>query len=168
METVSVQIRRLEPTDADAALFQEIRLEALGKASEAFGSTFEREAGQPLSWFRNRLTTSTMFGAFDGPEIVGMAGLLVGEGQKEAHKGRLISMYVCPKARRIGVGQQLVEAVVTEARQRVELVQLSVVHGNEDARRLYLRLGFQEYGLEKKALKQDGQYYDEVLMAKVL
>jgi ribosomal protein S18 acetylase RimI-like enzyme len=168
MNTAHVQIRRLEPIDADAALFQDIRLEALRDAPEAFGSTLERELSQPLSWFKGRLTTSKMFGAFDGPEIVGMAGLLLPEGQKEAHKGRLISMYVRPRARKIGVGQQLVEAVIGEARQWVEIVQLAVVHGNEDARRLYVRLGFREYGLEKKSLKQAGRYYDEVLMAKEL
>jgi hypothetical protein len=33
---------------------------------------------------------------------------------------------------------------------------------NEQARRLYARLGFLEYGLEKNALKQGGRYYDEV------
>jgi RimJ/RimL family protein N-acetyltransferase len=50
----------------------------------------------------------------------------------------------------------------------VELIQLAVVSDNEAARRLYQRLGFVEYGIEKKALKQDGRYYDEVLMAKEL
>jgi len=45
---------------------------------------------------------------------------------------------------------------------------LSVVSENEQARRLYASLGFVEYGLEKKALKQDGRYYDEVHMAKEL
>jgi len=50
----------------------------------------------------------------------------------------------------------------------VELIQLAVVSDNEQARRLYERLGFLEYGLEKKSLKQDGRYYDEVLMAKDL
>ena len=39
---------------------------------------------------------------------------------------------------------------------------------NETARRLYARLGFVEYGIERKALKQHGRYYDEVLMAKDL
>ena len=28
------------------------------------------------------------------------------------------------------------------------------------------RMGFVEYGYEKRALKQDGRYYDEVLMVK--
>jgi RimJ/RimL family protein N-acetyltransferase len=43
-----------------------------------------------------------------------------------------------------------------------------VVSENQQARRLYERLGFLEYGLELRALKQDGHYYDEVLMAKNL
>lgn len=74
-------------------------------------------------------------------------------------------MYVRPSSRNCGVGQRLVETIIEFARQRVELIQLAVVSDNEQARRLYGRLGFVEYGLEKKALKQDGRYYDEVLMA---
>jgi ribosomal protein S18 acetylase RimI-like enzyme len=71
-------------------------------------------------------------------------------------------------ARETGVGRRLVETIVEFARQRVELIQLSVVSDNEQVRRLYERLGFLEYGIEKKALKQDGRYYDEVLMARDL
>jgi RimJ/RimL family protein N-acetyltransferase len=43
-----------------------------------------------------------------------------------------------------------------------------VVSENGDARRLYGTLGFVEYGYEKRALKQDERYYDEVLMVKFL
>jgi RimJ/RimL family protein N-acetyltransferase len=48
------------------------------------------------------------------------------------------------------------------------LVQLTVVRENEEARRLYASMGFLEYGIEKNGLKQNGRYYDEVLMAKDL
>ena len=48
------------------------------------------------------------------------------------------------------------------------MARLTVVQDNEQARRLYASLGFLDYGLEKNALKQDGRYYDEVLMAKNL
>ena len=48
------------------------------------------------------------------------------------------------------------------------MVQLTVVSENEAARRLYRAMGFVEYGYEKRALKQDGRYYDEVLMVKFL
>ncbi len=77
-------------------------------------------------------------------------------------------MYVRPDARGAGVARRLVEAVIAYARVRVELIQLSVVEGNEQARRLYARLGFVEYGIEKNSLKYGGRYYDEILMAKDL
>ena len=85
-----------------------------------------------------------------------------------AHKGVLVGMYVRPQARRLGVGRRLVEAIIDTVRRHVELVQLTVVTGNEAALRLYGGLGFVQYGLEKKALKQGGRYYDEILMAKDL
>jgi ribosomal protein S18 acetylase RimI-like enzyme len=66
------------------------------------------------------------------------------------------------------VGRRLVETIIAFARQRVELIQLAVVSECEQARRLYASLGFVEYGIEKNALRQDGRYYDEILMAKDL
>jgi ribosomal protein S18 acetylase RimI-like enzyme len=162
----NIQIRRL--TQADSLIFKDIRLEALRGDPEAFGSTYQGESERPLILFSDRLRDSDMLGAFDGSDIVGIAGLIIGKGQKELHKGSLVSMYVRPQVRNRGVGRQLAEAVIDVARQRVELLQLTVVSSNESARRLYTRLGFVEYGIEKKALKQDGRYYDEVLMAKDL
>ena len=51
------------------------------------------------------------------------------------------------------------------ARTVVEDLCLTVVASNAAARRLYSSVGFKEYGLERRALKIDGKYYDEVLMA---
>jgi ribosomal protein S18 acetylase RimI-like enzyme len=166
VDAAPIQVRRLTP--ADAALYRDIRLEGLRSDPEAFGSTFEAEEARPLTFFSERLGGSAAFGAFHDSEIVGVAGLLIREGRKEAHKALLVGMYVRPSARKAGVGRRLVETIVEFARPRVELVQLAVVSDNGPARRLYQRLGFLEYGLEKKALKQDGHYYDELLMAKDL
>ena len=66
------------------------------------------------------------------------------------------------------MGRRLAEAVIGFAREHVEVLQLSVVSENEAARQLYASLGFVEYGIERKALKQGGRYYDEILMAKHL
>ncbi len=109
-----------------------------------------------------------MFGAFSDAELVGVAGLRIGEGRKEAHKGLLWGVFVRPRSRKTGLGRRLVETIIDFARTRVELIQLAVVSENEQARRLYAGLGFVEYGFEQKALKQDDRYYDEVLMAKDL
>jgi RimJ/RimL family protein N-acetyltransferase len=170
MQTVAnipgLQIRRLETSDA--ALYRDIRLEALKKNPEAFGSTFERENAQPLSWFEAAVGRADIFGAFHDETLAGIAGYAAQEGSKQAHKALLWGMYVRTAARNAGIGEALVAAVLDHARGRVEMVQLSVVSENEAARRLYGALGFVEFGYEKRALKQDGRYYDEVLMVKFL
>ncbi len=163
MDNSSIQIRRLEP--AEGAAYREIRLEALRLNPEAFGSTYEAERVRPLEHFSERVAGCPVFGAFRDAEIVGMAGFLGREGVKDAHKGYLWGMYVQPGARNAGVGRKLAEAVIDYARQHVEVLQLDVVSENEAARRLYASLGFVEYGIERRALKQHGRYYDEILMA---
>jgi ribosomal protein S18 acetylase RimI-like enzyme len=161
-----INIRRLTP--ADAAVYRGIRLEGLNRNPEAFGSTFEAEFGKPLAWFFDRLSSTQVFGAFRGSDILGVAGFAMRDAEKETHKGLLWGMYVRPAARGAGVARRLVEAVIDYARPRVELVQLCVVMGNEPARRLYASLGFVEYGIERNSLKHGGRYYDEILMAKDL
>jgi RimJ/RimL family protein N-acetyltransferase len=173
VNTAEIQIRQLTP--GDAALYRSIRLEGLKESPEAFGSTFDAEFTKPLAWFFDRLSSSVVFGAIRDAKllnakildakILGVAGFAVRDGEKEAHKGLLWGMYVRPDARGAGVARRLVEAVIAYARPHVELIQLSVVVGNEQARRLYARLGFVEYGIEKNSLKYDGRYYDEILMA---
>jgi RimJ/RimL family protein N-acetyltransferase len=162
----SPQVRRLEP--ADAALYREIRLEALQKNPEAFGSTFEKENAQALSWFEAAIRRADIFGGFLDGALAGIAGFAAQEGAKHAHKGLLWGMYVRSTARKSGLGKILVAAVLDHGRGRVEMVQLAVVSENEAARRLYEAMGFVEYGYEKRALKHDGRYYDEVLMVKFL
>jgi ribosomal protein S18 acetylase RimI-like enzyme len=158
-----IEVRRLTPVDA--AGYREIRLAGLKNSPEAFGSTFETENVKPMSSFAERLRSSAVFGAFRGPELLGIAGFAFLDGVKEAHKGLLWGMYVRPDARQSGLGRRLVDAVIHFARQHVEILQLRVVSDNEPARRLYAGLGFVEYGLEKNSLKQSGTYYDEILMA---
>lgn len=164
--TQTTQIHRLMP--ADAPQFREIRLEALQQAPEAFGSTFEQECSLSLAQFEEVLAKSDVFGAFLGSDLLGMAGYRTQTGAKKAHKGYLWGMYVRASARGAGVAKPLVEAVLAHARKHVELVQLTVVAENERAQRLYRSCGFVAYGHEVHSLKQNGRYYDEVLMAVAL
>lgn len=159
----SIQVRLLTPEDAES--FRELRLEALRTSPEAFGSTYEAEKDAPVSKYADWMTSSRMFGAFQGKELVGIVALTFLEGSKACHKGLLRSMYVSRKARKAGVGRQLVEAVVEASRGRIELLLLAVVSENDAAIGLYEGIGFRRYGLEKRSLKQSGKYYDEVLMA---
>jgi len=160
------QIRLLVP--ADAALYRDVRLEGLKQNPEAFGSAFEFENDKPLAWFAERIAQSEIFGAFVDGELLGTAGYRVQDGPKRQHKGVLWGLYVRPTARNSGLGRRLVEAVVTHASGHVELLQLAVVSDNLTAQRLYASLGFAAYGHEVLSLKQNGRYYDELLMVRFL
>jgi ribosomal protein S18 acetylase RimI-like enzyme len=162
----AITIHGLSPEEA--ALFRDIRLEGLRRDPDAFSSTFEDESAKPLVFFADRLAAASVFGAFRGAELLGVAGFYVQPGPKHGHKGTLWGMYVRPQARGAGLGGRLVEAVVEHARTRVELLQLTVISENLAARRLYERFGFAAYGLEKRAAKYHGRYHDDVLMAKML
>lgn len=155
-------IRLLTP--ADASLYRAIRLEALAAHPEAFSSTFAREQEKPLAWFEERLKMSDVFGAFIDGEIVGVAGFRRQDGPQTMHKADLWGMYVRQSAGRAGVGRRLVDAVIGHAAKHIEKLQLTVASKNEAALRLYKAAGFVEYGREVKALKQNGRYFDEVLM----
>jgi RimJ/RimL family protein N-acetyltransferase len=166
MVNSEVQIRRLTPEDGP--LYRAIRLESLRANPEAYGSTFEIENTRALPWFAERIGNCEVFGAFANNELVGIAGLLRNKGRKEQHKTYLWGMYVRAASRNAGVGRRLIETLIDYARRQVELIQLAVVSNNDQARRLYASLGFVEYGIERKSLKHDGQYFDEILMAKDL
>jgi ribosomal protein S18 acetylase RimI-like enzyme len=159
-------VRRLE--SSDAALYRELRLEALRLHPYAYGSTFELEAAEPLTYFAGRLETSDILLGSIGDEPKGIARLSIPTFITERHKGMLTGMYVRAAARGTGLASALVEAVVERARGRVILIELSVVTTNEAARRLYARHGFEIYGVDPFALKHGDRYFDEYQMTRFL
>ena len=163
---MNLTIRPLRPDEAES--WRALRLEALRLHPEAFGASFEAESAQPLEFFAARLAGGVTFGGFMDQELAGSVGFLVQAGAKRQHKGMLWGMYVRQSARGTGLARGLIEAVLTHAHGRVELIQLTVVADNRIARRLYGSFGFEPYGIEPHALKVAGRYLDDVLMAKRL
>jgi RimJ/RimL family protein N-acetyltransferase len=158
------RLRRLETHDVDS--YRELRLEGLKNHPEAFGSSWEDEAGKPASWWAERLETSTVFGGWIGDSpLLGVAGLHVHAATKLRHKGVLWGMYVRTDARGTGLAAALVQRVIEQARPLVEEICLTVVASNAAAHRLYSAAGFEQYGFDRRALKVGDEYYDEVLMA---
>lgn len=166
MSETSLVVRRLE--DGDVSRYRDIRLESLLLAPEAYGSSHEMEAAQPTGWFAERLTGSTVFGAFLDGELTGIAAFAVQDGAKRRHKGHLWGVYVRPAARGLGVARAVCARALDAAEGRVELVQLSVTDGNAHARKLYENLGFEVWGIEKQARIVNGTAYDDVHMVKYL
>jgi RimJ/RimL family protein N-acetyltransferase len=160
---VMSEVRRLGP--ADGAAYRALRLEALARHPSAFRAHHDEEAGLDLAAFAARLEADAIFGSFCDGALCGLAGLAIPRSCNKAHKGVLSGVYVCPDRRQGGQGAALVGAVIDHARGRVEQVHAAVVTSAEPARALYRRLGFEPYGLEPRALKVGGQYFDQELLA---
>jgi ribosomal protein S18 acetylase RimI-like enzyme len=163
-----MDVRRLTP--ADAAAYRALRLRALREHPEAFTSSYEEESEKPDIQSEERLRNGAAFwGAFIDGQLAGMVGLDREQRVKNRHKATVVAMYVAPEFGRRGAGLALMQALVAHAREAgLELLVLTVTHGNDGARVLYERIGFASYGIEPHAIKVGARAYAKNHMAMAL
>jgi ribosomal protein S18 acetylase RimI-like enzyme len=163
-----MDVRRLTP--ADAAAYRALRLRALREHPEAFTSSYEEECERPPEQAEERLRHGAAFwGAFVDAQLVGMVGLDREQRVKNRHKATVVAMYVAPEFARRGAGHALMRSLVAHARETgLELLVLTVTHGNDEARNLYERVGFSSFGIEPNAIKVGARAYAKNHMAMAL
>jgi RimJ/RimL family protein N-acetyltransferase len=146
-------------------------LQALRECPSAFLSSYEEECNISPATIAGRLAPTSgerVFGAFAENSLVGVVGLRREEARKFSHKGYLWGMYVLSEHRNLGVGMQLVLRAFefAESVPGLRQVNLIVTATNKTAIRLYESVGFLPYGIERNSMFVDGEFYDEVLMAR--
>jgi ribosomal protein S18 acetylase RimI-like enzyme len=139
-----VMVREVEADEWE--LLRDVRLAALTEAPQAFGSSYAREAPFTEEQWRGRLSSErsvTFFAeAAAGTAPAGLAGVYVKDGAAD-----LVSMWVRPSARGLGVGRALVAAAADWAKAREhDALYLWVTEANAAARGLYGRCGFTATG----------------------
>jgi len=156
-----VFVRQLRPDEAPP--FRALRLEARASDPDAFRGSLADEAAKPLRWFQERLENDLVFGAFEsGGDLVGMAGYTAGGGSRNEAPGRVWTVYVRNSMRGQRIGLALIEAVIAVARDRCDVLHLSVMADNQSARRLYENAGFRFTGITFEASPTpDGRMRDE-------
>ncbi|MEU5695207.1 GNAT family N-acetyltransferase [Actinosynnema sp. NPDC020468] len=119
-------------------LWRDLRLAALEESPDAFGATYASWVDADEGRWRKRLAKPSfnVVALLEG-EYAGMVSGLPGEERVD-----LMSLWVAPFARGIGVGDALVRRVVEWAAPKP--VALRVNAGQEHANALYLRNGFVE------------------------
>jgi len=163
-----MNVKRLGAIDAEH--YWNLRLEALQKNPEAFITTYDEalQRDKPIETTAERLSDNSSFtyGAYDGDQLQGVVTLIPGKHSKFEHKGEILAMYVSPDARGKGAGRKLIQACIDQAHATsIEQIQLAVVSTNKPAKLLYEAMGFEAYGVEKRAIKVGKEHYlDEDLM----
>lgn len=137
-----MEISRIGP--ADWQRFRDVRLAALFESPAAFGSRHADWVDAPAERWQDRLThVELTLLAHDGGTVVGVvSGQPVGEEWVE-----LISMWVSPVARGLGVAQLLIDAVVDWAAGQGRSTYLMVRSDNVRAQKAYARAGFMDKGI---------------------
>ena len=164
-----MKYRKLKNNDFTA--YEELRKEALAKEPQAFSATEEAEAVVRKPRFEAMLKSPSNFiiGGFLENTLVGMSGFFRFEGKKAHHKGIIWGVYIQEQHRKMGIGKEIVAKTIKEIwkDEAITLVQLGVGLNNFPAINLYANLGFESYGVEKRAFLINGEYIDEYLMAMV-
>jgi RimJ/RimL family protein N-acetyltransferase len=106
--------------------------------------------------------------ALDGDRVVGWCDVVPKDWPSTRHCGSL-GMGLLPDWRGRGVGRRLIERTLEAARTfPLARVELAVRADNGGAMALYRRVGFEEEGRRRRAVRVDGVYYDDVVMAVLL
>jgi RimJ/RimL family protein N-acetyltransferase len=159
--------KKLDQRDAEA--WAVLRREVLEVHPLAFGASVPEDPQTLVASARTRLAASDeseVFGAFKDNSLAGIVGVFRDKEKKQRHKALIWGMYVCAANRRGGVGETLLRRAIRESLswQGVEQIHLAVSEVATEARRLYEKLGFQEWGREPRALCWLGRYADEAQM----
>lgn len=152
---MSLQVRPLRSEEATA--YRQLMLNAYTESPDAFTSTAQERAGEPLSYWVARIGSDSAFalGAFVDGELIGSVALEREMKPKTRHKALLIGMVTAPARRRLGVGRALMAALLDQARKLPGLlrINLTVTEGNAAAIRLYESFGFVPWGREPQAIR---------------
>ncbi|MDI3337052.1 GNAT family N-acetyltransferase [Defluviimonas aestuarii] len=134
-----MMIRRVGPAEAEA--WRAIRLEALGKAPEAFSARLADWQDRPLDDFGAQLDANPTFLAFEGDVPVGCISWV--READDPSRGWIGGVFVADRMRGKGVGQALIAAAVAEAQTTgITEMWLEVRAGNVAALKAYEQAGF--------------------------
>jgi ribosomal protein S18 acetylase RimI-like enzyme len=148
--------------------FKELRLIALQKDPLAFGSSYEEEIKFQDDLWKNRLS-NTLFAVYDD-KPVGMVLFLIDTKLKLSHVAEIFGVYVREEFRDRKIGKQLIESLINSIRKNKSIIKikLTVTDVQESAIKLYSSFGFKVVGRHEKELKYGDNYYDGIIMEKML
>lgn len=165
---MDILIRKLLPNESIS--YREIRLQCLKNYPDYFITNYQDEKTREKLFFQPFIEQSDkdnfVIGAFHDNNLIGISGFNRHERKKINHGGIIIQVYVKSDYQGMNIGSNMIKSTIEEAFKidGVEQIEIGVISINENAEKIYKKIGFEEYGLQKNFLKIDGVYYDHKMM----
>ena len=152
---------RIDPMlPADWPVVREIYLEGIATRQ----ATFETEAPAWEAWDAAHLPFARLI-ARGGDTVVGWAALSPVSARKAYASVAEVSVYVAQSQRGLGLGRQLLEALVAESEENgIWSLQAVMFPENAASIALHRRCGFREVGRRERIGKLDGRWRDTILL----
>lgn len=164
----SIEIGTLTPDQWE--VYRSLRLRALQEEGHAFGTPYAEAAKRPPEFWQDRLAsidrhTQWMLFAWNQHTLIGMNGALR-DLSTDPHKAIVISVYVAPEYRRMGIGGRLMGTLLTDVLRIPEItrVTLSVNKMQTPAIAHYRRCGFRIAGEVSRVRMGNGMLANEHIM----
>ena len=165
---MEIETRKLLPNESNS--YRELRLECLKNYPNNFTSNYQDEKAKTKLFFQPHIEQSDVnnfvIGAFHNTNLVGISGFNRHERLKVNHSGIIIQVYVKPKYQGNSIGLNIVKSTLDEAFKinGIEQIEIDVITVNKNAAKIYEKIGFETYGIQKNFLKIDNSYYDHKMM----
>jgi len=161
-----IEVKTLAPERWREA--KELRLQALKTDPIAFGSSYEEEVNLTVAEWQRRMAHTLFALSLDKP--VGTLTYYFSDKLKAKHIARIFGVYVDPNYRGRGIGKKLLEGALELIQENKDIVkiQLMVNVKQNAAIALYKSTGFVTAGQMKKEIKVGEEFYDELVMEKML
>ena len=132
----------------------------------------EKTVESESKWIKgNRENDNTLLIAcFIDGEVVGSCDISFKNGIKTSHRA-VLGITIRKKYWNIGIGSAMFEELMkaAEEHRKTEIVELEFIEGNERAKALYEKFGFEVISVMPKSFKlKDGTYQNKVYMQRIL
>ena len=160
--------RKLKPNET--VLYRQLRLESLKKYPDNFGSNYEAQKSKLKLGFENYIEQESIdefiMGAFDNGQLISICGFYRQQDRRSNHRGEIIQIYVQPAYQGKNIGRTILQKTIETIFEikEIEQIELGVFSNSKAALKIYNKVGFKEYGLQKNYLKSEDNYIDLSLM----
>lgn len=158
-----VKLRPVREEDAKDIIHA---VESIIAAGEYIQKEAPRTEAQEKEFIRDMDHKGNMYLAVERQnKVVGIARVIKGKLTMKKHTG-LFRTWLSEEAQGLGIGKKIMEYTDHWCEQNIRKLTLTVFSSNEVAYNLYKNYGFHEEGNQKEQVFINGEYVDEIWMAK--